>query len=136
NAQVPDGIAVAVSTISALNTYIPIEQSITVKNKRPEEWVDVRITKNTTNINLADRNQLAVLFVLMFDEWKPPQINQLVVDVIKARSQTKPTIDHASDKVFGISPDDFLAVVNRVAVNKLTRFELGQRAKLVGLDLR
>ncbi len=68
NSQVPDGIAVIVATVSALNTYIPVKQSFTV-GKTKDDWADVRITENTTNINLADNNQLAVLFTLMFDDW-------------------------------------------------------------------
>jgi hypothetical protein len=136
NAQVPDGIAVIVATVSALNTYIPIKQSVTL-GKTKKDWADVAIKENTTNINLADNNQLAVLFTLMFDDWSAAQVNQLVLNVIEARSRTDKTtqrIDKKSPEVFGISPKTFHDLVSKIRMT--SEENLKRRFGLVGVEFK
>jgi hypothetical protein len=133
NAQVPDGIAMITASISALNSYIPIEQEAKKGDGwKLGDWFDVRITKNTTNINLADRNQLAVLFTLMFDEWPARNVNQLVEDVVAWRSEKG--VEQDSHMVFGITPSEFHVLVTTNGPRRLSELELQARFRLVGVE--
>ncbi len=135
NAQVPDGIAMITASVSALNSYIPIEQEESRRRGWKEgDWLDVRITRNTTNINLADRNQLAVLFTLMFDEWPARNINTLVERVVAWRSETAVAKD--SHIVFGITPTEFHVLVDSHGPREMTARELQDRFRLVGIELQ
>jgi hypothetical protein len=133
NAQVPDGIAMITASISALNSYIPIEQEAKKGDGwKLGDWFDVRITKNTTNINLADRNQLAVLFTVMFDEWPARNVNQLVEVVVAWRSEKG--VEQDSHMVFGITPSEFHVLVTTNGPRRLSEFELQARFRLVGVE--
>ncbi len=135
NAQVPDGIAMITASVSALNTFIPIKQKATKPLDWEEgDWLDVEITENTTNINLADRNQLAVLFTLMFDEWPASSVNTLVERVIAWRSTTSTSKD--SYQVFGITPSEFLVLVRTHGPRELSEEELEERFRLVGVEFK
>jgi hypothetical protein len=133
NAQVPDGIAMITASISALNSYIPIEQEARKRiGWKKGDWLDVRITKNTTNINLADRNQLAVLFTLMFDEWPAKNVNTLVERVVAWRSETE--VEKESHMVFGITPTEFHVLVDAHGPREMSERELQARFRLVGVE--
>lgn len=128
NAQVPDGIAVVVASISALNHYIPIKQRLTLNYQNT--YHEYAITENNTNINLADANQLAVLFTLMFDELSANQINDLVMRTIAARSiKNKDSVD-----VFGLNKRDFYNVIKSRIVFMSDR-SIDERCSLAGLKL-
>jgi hypothetical protein len=132
NAQVPDGIAMITASVSALNNFIPIKQAVSKpRGWQRGDWVDVRITENTTNINLADRNQLAVLFTLMFDEWPAANVNTLVERVVAWRSTT--TVEKGSSLVFGITPEEFHILVRAHGPRALSAEELEERFQLVGV---
>lgn len=131
NAQVADGVAVVTASISALNTFIPIKQRM--GNKGGDGWYDVDITENFTNLNIADRNQLAVLFTLMFDEWHAGAIELLVNRVIAERSK-KEQITRNSHEVFGIDLGTLFALVKEVDPS-LENHEISFRCRLVGLTV-
>ncbi len=118
------------------NSYVPVKQSVTLGATK-KDWADVKITENTTNINLADNNQLAVLFTLMFDDWSATQVNQLVQNVVEARSRTNKTpqkIDTKSAQVFGISPKTFHELVNKTRAT--SEQNLRMRFGLVGVEFK
>lgn len=128
NAQVPDGIAVVVASISALNHYIPIKQRLTLNYQNT--YQEYAITENNTNINLADANQLAVLFTLMFDELSANQVNDLVIRTIMARSRkTK-----GSTEVFGLSKRDFYNLI-KSRISFISDTSIDERCSLAGLKL-
>jgi hypothetical protein len=132
NAQVPDGIAVVGATISALNTFIPITQ---VSSVNPHHrWLDVTITRNDTNINLADRNQLAVLFSMMFDNWPSYLLESLTASVINARNQTHAVIPSPTRNMFGIDRPELIGLIQAHAPD-LSRLYISQRFQLVGLTV-
>lgn len=93
NAQVPDGIAVGVSTISALNNHIPIRQ---------DKYG--RILSSNVNINLADRNQLAVYIAAHHPHIQPIVAEDIVARVIRLRSM----------RIFGIKQHEFDTLIDTV----------------------
>lgn len=128
NAQVPDGIAVVVASISALNHYIPIKQRLTHNYKNI--YQEYAITENNTNINVADANQLAVLFTLMFDELAANQINDLVKLTTTARSK----ITKGSTEVFGLSKRAFYDII-KLRFSYMSDTSIDERCQLAGLKL-
>ncbi|MGC8469562.1 MAG: hypothetical protein ACP5NI_06610 [Acetobacteraceae bacterium] len=76
--QVPDGIAVAVATISALNNFVPIKQ---VWNGKCPFVVESNI-----NFNLADANQLAC-YISAFTDMKAGQVENCVQEILRERSR-------------------------------------------------
>lgn len=131
NAQVPDGIAVVGASISALNSFIPITQ---VATGEPRQWHDITITRNDININLADRNQLTILFSLMFDNWPSYLVESLTASVINERSQVSPVIPTPTREMFGIDRSELFSLIKAHAPD-LTDFHITQRCQLVGLTI-
>lgn len=115
--QVPDGIAVAVSTISAFNNYIPIKQQ------------GALVTECNVNFNLADRNQIACYVAVMYD-LLPAYADLCVDEIIRERSKkgadvqidpTKPTNTpnplHVGDaqhrQAFGLSETEIEGIIEK-----------------------
>ncbi|WGL60867.1 hypothetical protein QEJ31_04555 [Pigmentibacter sp. JX0631] len=95
NGQVPHGIAVAASTISALNNYIPIIQDRNGK-----------IHYSMVNINTANSNQLASFIAIYYQDLKEKFANLAVEKIIAARSN--------ASKAFGISDTEFNEIINYI----------------------
>jgi hypothetical protein len=87
NAQVPDGIAVAVSSVSALNNRIGMRQ---LNNGQ--------VVQNTININTGNRNEIAALVATRYPDLAAPVANVVVEAIIGWRS--------AANRQFGIDPAD------------------------------
>jgi hypothetical protein len=87
NAQVPDGIAVAVSSVSALNNRIGMRQ----RNNG-------QVVQNTININTGNRNEIAALVATRYPDPAAPIANVVVEAIIGWRS--------AANRQFGIDPAD------------------------------
>jgi hypothetical protein len=99
--------------------------------EEPTSYSPVQFLGSTSN------NQLAVLFTLMFDDWSAAQVNQLVLNVVEARSRTDKTTKKAGKQlpeIFGISPKTFYELVNKIEMT----FEenLKRRFGLVGVAFK
>lgn len=94
-AQVPDGIAVIVATESALNNFIPFEQ----------DMANGQVTESNLNINLADRNQLAVYLALFHPDLSEVSTESIVAEIIRKRS--------GQDHAFGVSEKDFHEIIEK-----------------------
>lgn len=77
NAQVPDGIAVITSTLSALTNHIPVRQ----------EPGTGRVLENTVNLNIGDKNQVAVWVALTYPNLPAAAANRAVELILWHRSQ-------------------------------------------------
>jgi hypothetical protein len=112
--QVPDGIGVAVATISALNNYIPIQQVVGADGS-------VSVSDVNLNMNLADRNQIACYIAVFYPDLEPGRANAAVEEIITVRSQRdqvatvgKNTIDaREHDRAFGITEDEARLIIER-----------------------
>lgn len=112
--QVPDGIGVAVATISALNNYIPITQVV-------GEDGSVSVSDVNLNMNLADRNQIACYIAVFYPDLAPGSANAAVEEIITLRSQRnqvatvgKQTIDaREHERAFGMTEDDARRVIEK-----------------------
>jgi hypothetical protein len=123
--QVPDGIAVAVSTISALNSYVPIKQVYTQQetpNEKGARPLTTLVSESNINMNLADRDQIACHLAVFYD--LAPRLADLCVDEIiqqraKKGAEVKNTPDsintHLEDamheKAFGLSEEEVEAII-------------------------
>jgi hypothetical protein len=96
--QVPDGIAMIVASVQAVNNYIPLRQDS-----------QGNITESNLNLNLADRNQLAVYIAAFFPAIAPAAANTIVEQVIAQRSSGAP------GKAFGLTEKDFESIIQRYA---------------------
>jgi hypothetical protein len=112
--QVPDGIGVAVATISALNNYIPIQQVVGADGS-------VSVSDVNLNMNLADRNQIACYIAVFYPDLEAGRANAAVEEIITVRSQRdqvatvgKQTIDaREHDRAFGITEDEARLIIER-----------------------
>jgi hypothetical protein len=109
NAQVPDGIAMITASISALNNFIPIQQS-----------QNGQVLECNLNINTCDRNQLAIYLTLFHEELSPDGIEAVVAEVITYRSdplsQLRPPQDAQGRNDFGITEQEFATIIANAAV--------------------
>ena len=77
NAQVPDGIAVITATISALTNHIPAQQ----------EPGTGRVLQNLVNLNIGDKNQVAIWVALTYPDLPASAANRAVELILWHRSQ-------------------------------------------------
>lgn len=106
--QVPDGIAMIVASESALNNFIPFEQDATGQ-----------VTSANLNVNLADRNQLAIYLALFYPDLTTAQSRIIVERVISLRSS-------GAGHEFGISEAELVGIIN-AAMNRPTAAQLPPR---------
>ena len=92
--QVPDGIAMITASVQAMNSYMPFKQN----NQG-------FVTENGLNINLANRDQLAVYLALYFSGIKPRKADKIVEEIIKARSSG------GQDVKFGLTHQQFNQII-------------------------
>ncbi len=116
--QVPDGIAVAVATISALNNFVPIRQ--VWNGKRPF------VVESNVNFNLADANQLAC-YISAFTDMKAGQVENCVQEILRERSR-KGTAPNPNDPMPGQQGKSYVDVM-KTAIKDPVKMRL-ERAKL------
>lgn len=122
--QVPDGIAVAVSTISALNSYVPIQQQIETNGKTGKAGrVEQIMSQSNINFNLADHDQIACYLAVFYD-LPASLLSACTQEIIAERSKkgadvkNNPTsiAKHVNDpthqKAYGLSEDEIMVIIN------------------------
>jgi hypothetical protein len=105
NAQVPDGIAVAISTIEALNAYMPVkpiglprDASFKAAASQPVQW--------NINFNTSNRTQIAA-YLASTSDTDPFTANLQVATILYLRSKNN----------FGLSEDQITFVMKSIADN-------------------
>jgi hypothetical protein len=98
NAQVLDGIAMVVASVSALNNYIPIKQD-----------AKANVVECSINFNTADKNQLSCYVAAFYPELAADKANAIVDEVVLQRS------DKAPGREFGVTEAEFNEIVHRHA---------------------
>jgi hypothetical protein len=105
NAQVPDGIAVAISTIEALNAYMPVQptgqpfdQSFRASASQPVQW--------NINFNTSNRTQIAA-YIASTTDTDAFTANLQVVVILYLRSKNN----------FGLSESQITFVMKSIADN-------------------
>ncbi len=96
--QVPDGIAMITASLQAVNSYMPFKQD-----------KDGYVTENGLNINLANRDQLAVYLAVFFPDLSPLKCNEIVTRIISVRGSKTPGME------FGITRDRFYQIIGQYA---------------------
>lgn len=106
NAQVPDGIAVIISSISALNNFMPIQQSSSGQ-----------VIECNLNLNTCDRNQLAAYLTIFHEELSPQGVEAVVAEVISYRADpwTVP-VQAQGRNDFGITEQQFATIIANAAL--------------------
>jgi hypothetical protein len=105
NAQVPDGIAMIIASVAAMNNFIPIQQSSSGQ-----------VLECKLNLNTCDRNQLAAYLTIFHEELSPLGVESVVAEVISYRSDPWTVPVHAQGRNdFGITDEQFLQIVANAA---------------------
>jgi hypothetical protein len=94
--QVPDGIAMIVASVEALNSSMPFTQDL-----------DGRILSSNLNLNLGNRDQIAAYVALYYPDIGPAAANEIVVRTIALKSSKQPGRD------WGISEAEFDNIIRQ-----------------------
>jgi hypothetical protein len=96
--QVPDGIAMIVASVQALNSFMPFK--LDSKGN----------TESNLNLNLANRDQLAVYLAVFHPELSPFDADEIVTKTIALRSSGNPKRSD-DPRSFGISEGEFEEII-------------------------